>query len=739
MTILFNDTETQGFTPIVRGTDLYSRTANCILVTYAFDEEPVQAWEPWDEPKIPARLEDGLLDERVRKVAHNATFDRSIFRHALKIPTSIEGWSCTLAQAYAHGLPGSLDLLGIVLNLPEDLRKLTQTGKDLMPFFCIPVDGKFNQPWDYPVEWEKFKSYGIRDTGALRGVYKALPSWNYRNEHLAQWHLDQRINQRGVGFDAAFARAAIDFIDRAKARTDAAVNDATGGAIQAVTQRQKLLDYLTKKFNIDLPNLRASEMRNWLEHDDLDPSLRWLLQTRLEAAKSSGSKYKKGIGTMGPGDRLRNTEQFNGAGRTGRAGGRNFHALNLPRPVLNARDLKTGKMELVPVKAKYIDEVVMPGIVSGAALNFTEVYGAPNEAASIALRHSIVAAPGNELVVADWSNIESRILAWIADETWKLAAYRAVDRGEGVDLYKLLFSQFFGIPISEINDTERQSGKVSELAFGFGGGVGALVTMAATYSIELEPLSRLILPRAKPEHLKKAHKSWRRAFLRGEDYELSAPVYQACDILKQTYRESNAKIDELKHDVDKAIKSAIKNGTSSRVGRCQIWCNGGWLIIQLPGGRRLLYNDPRVEHETDEDENGKPIHREFVTYRTARNKQWQRERAWAGLFIENIVQAIAVDILRGALLRLHADTWSVPVIRAYLETLPEEERTAISLHVYDEAVIDVPVGSYPLARMMRLMIAGEPWSEGLPLEAEGWVGPRYGKRGGKKLRELKYA
>lgn len=736
MTDLYLDTETRSTVAIQRGTDLYTRNAKCLLVTYAFDDEPVRYWEPWDEITMPGMLREGLMSPKVNKIAQNGQFDRGIVRHALKVPTPLDSWECTMAQSYSHGLPGSLELQGLVLQLAEDEQKLAEDGKRLMRLFCIPGEGDaYVEPWDRPEEWRKFRDYGIRDTASMRAVRKKLPRVNYQNEHLELWHLDQRINQRGFQFDAQLARAAVDFLERAKQVTDAAVQKATGDAVQAVTQRNRLLQFLVEKYKIDLPNLRASEIREWLEHDDLDPGLRFLLEMRLEAGKSAGSKYKRGIGAVGPGGRMRCTIQFGGAGRTGRFSGRLFQPHNMARPVLTVRKEfgpDAGKMKLINVKAKYIDEVIIPGIYSGDALALKEVFGGPNEAAALALRHVIVAAPGNELVVADWSNIESRVLAWIADERWKLEAYRAVDRGDegAVDLYKLLFSQFFGVAIDKITDTERQSGKVSELAFGFGGGVGALVTMAAGYQMDLLPLADMVLPRATPDQRARAYKSWRRAFLMREDYDLPPLVYQACDVLKQSYRASNGAIDQLKHDLDGCIKTAINEpGRAFPIGRCLVWSTRTFLIIQLPSGRRLLYANPRVEHEIAQDPDTlKPIHRDVVSYATARGKTWRRERAWSGLFVENIVQAIANDVLRGNLLRLHRDTLAVPAVAAYLATLPEEERTAICLHVHDEIVLDVPKGSYPLDRMIELITQPLSWAEGLPLSAEGWTGPRYGKR-----------
>lgn len=255
--------------------------------------------------------------------------------------------------------------------------------------------------------------------------------------------------------------------------------------------------------------------------------------------------------------------------------------------------------------------------------------------------------------------------------------------------------------------------------------------MAAAYQMDLAPLAALVLPRATEEQLAKARKAWRRAFLLSEDFGLPANVYMACDVLKQTYRASNAKINELKHAVDRAVKDSVRNpgGPAIPVARCLIWSTGSWLIIQLPSGRRLFYCRPKIETETDVDpDTGAPVYREFLTYTTARARAWKREKAWAGLFLENIDQAIAHDILRAAQRRLHADTLTVPAIAQYLETLDPEERTAIAMHIHDEGILDVPRGSYPLDRMIGVMVQENDWSRGLPLAAEGWVNQRYGKR-----------
>jgi DNA polymerase bacteriophage-type len=702
-----------------------------MIVTWALDDDQpakgIDLLDPFEE--IPEELVKLFLDPDVVFIAHNAAFDMRIIEHCLGYKLPIHRWRCTRAQAYAHGLPGSLETLGIVLGLPQDQQKLVEDGK-LIQFFCKHNKaGEYNQPADHWESWQRFYNYALRDTEALRAIWRKLPKSNYKNENLKMWWLNEMVNERGFEFDKDLAEAAVGFLKKAKANTDESLLVRTRGLVGAATQRARLLNYLNEKLGFEISNLRAAEIREWLEHDDLPIEVRFLLETRLEAGKSSSAKYGRGLRNVGPRKRMRGTIQYGGAGRTGRFSGKGFQPHNMPRPLLAVR-AADGSYSLAPVKASYIDNVVIPGIYSWAALDSPEVFGGPNECGAMVLRHSITAACGNELVVADWKNIESRILAWVAGQEWKLEAYRLNDQGKGEDLYKLLFSQFFGIPIDQINDTERQSGKVAELAFGFGGGVGALVTMAASYNMDLEPLARLVLPRAKPEHLKKAEKAWRRAFLTAEDYALDHDVYVACDVLKQVYRESNDKINQFRYDIDNAVKHAIENhGQVTEVGRCKVWANSQWLFIELPSGRRLLYSQPRIKSETVRDpDTDKPIYRSYVTYSTARGKQWRREKAWGGLFVENIVQGIAADVLRWSLQNIHEDALSVPEVYAYLQTLPEWERTAISLHVHDEVVLDVPKGSYSLKRLEAQMSKGFWWSVGLPLAAEGWLDVRYGKR-----------
>lgn len=725
----FLDFESRGREDLrARGNDVYWDSAEPTILTWAVDNDEVSCWDMFEEPAMPDDFERVLADESISLIAHHAPFDRNAMHRGLKRQTRMERWRCSRAAAYSHGLPGSLELLGVVLGLPEHERKLSN-GKALIQLFCVlQKDGSFVSPYDRPLDWAQFKAYAIQDTATLRRIHRKCPRHNYGGDNLALWHLSERINERGFGFDVDLARASVQLLGKAKSKHDAVAAELTDGAVEATTQRDRLLRYLAAR-GLDIPNMRASTIREYLESSDIEPGIRLLLETRLEASKSSGAKYKKGLAQVGRGNRMRGTIQYGGAGRTGRFSGKGYQPHNMSRPVMLVRK-ESGKYELEPVKAKYIDAVVLPAIRSGAALDLPEVYGGPNEACALALRHCIVADPGNEFVTGDWSNIEGRILAWIAGELWKLQAFRDKDAGTGADLYKLLYSRFFGKLLDTVNDTERQAGKVVDLSMGFHGGVGAFVTMAAGYGIDLSILPGLVLPNADEKMKKKAYRAWRRAFLTGEDYELEPDVYQACDVLKQLYRATSPAIDQLAYDLDEAIKSALRvPGTSHDIARCKVWYADKWLVIQLPSGRRLLYADAKIHREKRVDpETQRESYSEYVSYMAARGKSWFRLRAWSGLFVENVVQAIANDILRAALLRVDRFCWTVPDVAAYLITLPPDERTAISLHVHDEIVIEVPIGTITLEKYLELLTECTSWSSGLPLAAEGWTGPRFGKR-----------
>lgn len=739
MKILFLDSETRSRLDINVGTDRYTRAAECMIVTYGFVTGPVKIWLPIFGEPIPGDLRDALSDPEFLLVAHNAAFDRLILYRALKISTSVAQWRCTMAGASAHGLQGSLEGLGNVCGLNADEAKLVDDKKLIDTFCCVqPATDRFIEPHEAPMEWGRFCAYAIRDTEALRTIFNRMPHVNYAGINLRSWKLDQLVNERGFGFDLPLAQAASEFLDLAREASRKVMRANTEDQIGSATQAKRLLAYIRNRYDIDIDSLRAGDVRDYLESDDLDPILRTVLEERLEAGKSAGTKFKRGLTLVGPESRIRHWCRWSGAGRTGRHAARGYQPHNMARPAITVRrpvgHVRAGRIELDPVKASTIDDVIIPGIYSKAALNNPLVYGGPFEAVAIAVRHGIIAAQGNELVVADFKNVETVITAWVAGETSVLNAFNDLfenPKDKSKDPYRIIAGRMLGKAPEEVNEAERQMGKVCILTFGFGGGVAALVNMAIAYQMDLEPLAFVVLPTATPEQLQKANKAWERAFLLGEDFELERDVYMACDILKQSFRTSNPAINQMRYDLNTAILEAVadKNGTVYHVGRCAIWCNASFLVIELPSGRRLLYASPILKQEEIEDPlGGKAWKSRYVSYLTVRGRSWRRERAWSGLFVENIVQAIANDILRAAMLRVHDDTLTVPAIAAYLQTLEPYARSAICLHVHDEVGLDVPKGSYPQARFEAVIKQKETWMEGLPIAADLWTHERYGKR-----------
>jgi DNA polymerase len=265
--------------------------------------------------------------------------------------------------------------------------------------------------------------------------------------------------------------------------------------------------------------------------------------------------------------------------------------------------------------------------------------------------------------------------------------------------------------VEAVTGKQRQMGKVMELGCGYGGGVGAFLQFAKTYELDLTELGRVVPGIISPGVYAKAETNWKKAFIQGADFRLESDVYIACDALKQIYRTANPKITQLWWDVERAIRWAIeRRGSVHFVARCKIWSTKGWLIIELPSDRRLMYANPDTKVNIEYDDETEEIKKRVtLRYMAAKNKQWMRERSYGGKFVENFTQAIANDVLRASMLRARAAGY--PQI----------------LHIHDEQVVEAPIGVFDLDDFLRLMECQLWWSEGLPLKAAGFVGPRYKK------------
>ena len=686
MTILWLDLETYSECDLkAHSTHRYAEhpSTQIIVAQWALDDgEPVVLDMTCPYPGR-WRVEQYLLDPGTTIVAHNSHFDRTILRHCWGIDAPIERWQDTMVKALAHGLPGALGKAGEALGVPADLAK-DKRGRQLIQMFCKPVRGQRRTRDTHPREWAEFLEYSRQDIVAMREIDRRLPSWNYRTGHLelALWHLDQRINDRGVAVDLDLAAAAAAAAEREQARLGEEMAAATHGAVSSAGQRDELLRHIAESYGVDLPDLRADTVRRRLEDGDLPDPLRLLLSLRLEATKTSTAKYAALTRAVSADGRLRNTLQFAGAPRTGRWAGRVFQPQNMPRPTMDTDQIETGIAALKAGAADLVVDDVM-------AL------------ASNAVRGCIIAPPGRKLCVADLSNIEGRVLAWVAGEGWKLRAFHAFDAGLGPDLYNVAYGRSFDVDPASITKAQRQIGKVMELALGYEGGVAAFLTFAAVYRMDLDALARAVAATAAPEALDDARRVWAWAVERKRTAGLSEPVYVACEVLKRAWREAHPATVALWRDLAEAVRGAIRTpGVRHEVRMLAVQRDGAWLRIRLPSGRVLCYPSPQLDEH------------DGISYMGVDQwtRQWTRIKTYGGKLVENVVQAAARDVL------------------AHGMEIVERNGYDIVLSVHDELITEVPDNAafswLGLVGMMSIMPA---WARGLPLAAAGFETKRYRK------------
>lgn len=680
---LFIDTETFSSVPIANGVYAYAEKAEVMLVSFAVGDGAAGVWDRTTGEPMPKALANALYDRDVPIVAHNAQFDRTLLKTANIYPP-LSRWRCTQARALAHSLPGSLDALGGVLGLPADAVK-DKAGKQLIQLFCKPrpVNSALRRATrdTHPAEWARFVEYARQDIVALREIARRLPAWNDTPAERALWLLDQGVNDRGVAVDIDLAESALAAVATARAANDARTRELTDNAVKAATQRDALLAHVLAEYGVDLPDMQAATLERRIADPDLPEALRELLALRLQASTVSTAKYKALLRSVSRDGRLRGTLQFCGASRTGRWSGRVFQPQNLPRPTAEAGAIDAGIQAL---KADCAD-LIVPDVV---------------QLASDALRGSIVAPPGRKLVVADLSNIEGRVLAWLAGEQWKLDAFRAFDAGRGADLYKLAYAASFRVEPGAVTKGQRQIGKVQELAFGYEGGVGAWVTFAAAYGIDLEALADSVFDTLPAAPLAEAQRALAYAKLRHQTFGLSDRAWLMCDVFKRLWRAAHPATVSLWQRLRDAFLVVCRIGGQQAVGRLTFCKTGNWLRIVLPSGRSLCYPSPRVEAD------------DALSYMGTNQytRKWQRLKTYGGKLAENVTQAVARDVMAAAMPAAEAADY------------------AIVLTVHDELVTETPASAdYSAAGLAALMAVVPPWAPGLPLAAAGFESARYKK------------
>jgi DNA polymerase len=652
MSILWTDFETKSRCDLkAKGVYNYARdgSTDVLCMSWAFDDEDVQTWLP-GQP-FPERVRNHTGQIR----AHNAAFERLVFWYVLQIDFALEQFYCTATQARANCAPGSLEDVGRFFG--ASMRK-DHRGGQLVRALCIPrPDGSFN---DDPALMAELVEYCEQDVRAMRDISKATR--NLSAEELADYHVNERINDRGVLVDVPLAKAAMRYAAAELDEIQKLVVSVTEGAVTSVRsprmrewvwdrvgpQAQDVMTVTKKdvtKRSID-KNVRASLLVLAEENpDEVPPDVADVVQCADDLWASSVAKFARMDALADEEDqRVRGAFVFAGGAATGRASSYGLQVHNFARKT--AKDPEAVRLsmvrghEIVPAHGKRVTDV-LKGM----------------------LRPALIPQGNRRLVTADWSAIEARVNPWLSNcpsGEAKLDLFRT-----GEDIYKVNASATFHVPVEDVDDQQRQVGKVQELACGFGGSVGAFNAMGRIYGVHMpEALSRQMV------------NAWRIA---------NPWAVQHWGDLEQAY-----------------TMAMRQQGREFPAGRVTYLFDGRHLWYALPSGRVLCYPDARRE-------------RDGITYSKAAWKpaqgaaEWPRARLWHGLACENIVQAVANDLLRHALRSL------------------DGSGAEVILHVHDEVVLEADDTDEAAALLEAAMLTPPAWATGLPLAAEVMVRERYGK------------
>ena len=552
-----------------------------LLFGYSVDGGAVHVIDLACGEKIPTEIVDALSDESVTKWAFNAQFERVCLSNYLDTWLSPDSWHCTMVWSATLGLPLSLEGVGAVLGLEK--QKLTE-GKNLIKYFCVPCaptktnGGRTrNLPQHDMEKWEQFKAYNLRDVETEMSIQRKLTRFPVPDFIWNEYHLDQEINDRGIGLDMTLVEQAI--------------------AIDSIS-RKNLTQQIQNLTDLDNPN-SVAQMKGWLSDNGLEMDtlgkkavaetlktapkhLADVLSLRQQLAKSSVKKYTAMQTAVCKDSRARGMFQYYGANRTGRFAGRIIQLQNLPQNHMS---------DLADARA-----LVRSGNYDALELLYDDI---PDTLSQL-IRTAFVPQDGRKFIVADFSAIEVRVLAWLAGEKWRMQVF-----ADGKDIYCSSASQMFGVPVEKhgINGHLRQKGKIAELALGYGGSVGALKSMGA---LEM-----------------------------GLTEEELQPLVNA-------WRNANPMITAMWWDIDRAVKTTVREHIPTEVAGLKFTYESGFLFMRLPSGRRLAYVKPRMGINQ--------FGSESVTYEgVGATKKWERLESYGPKFCENAIQAIARDILMYAM------------------------------------------------------------------------------------------
>lgn len=733
MSYLFLDFETFSEADLKKvGSYAYAEhpTTEVLICTYAFDDEPVRVWDCTDGSDMPGDLHRALRrlvkpNSRIKMVWHNGSmFDRLIMKHCWGFDIPVSNTIDTMIWAFRHALPGSLEALCEVLSVSADNAK-DKRGKALIKRFSKPTPKNYKirryTAETHPDEWALFIKYAVSDITAMREVFHKLPRWGNSEFEDRVLELDQLINDRGFKVDVALAEAAIEAVEKHKAQLQEEAQRKYGGSLTG-KDFLPILRELAPAHRIH--NAQKSTLNDLLADDDLPDDARTIIEMRLGAASTASTKYNPLLLGRSSDDRRRGCLQYGGAKRTLRWAGKGFQPQNLARGYYHDDELDKGISALLKGRAHRRFDV--------AKLTASTV------------RSCIIPEAGHKFVVADYSNVEGRGLAWLAGEETALDTFRA-----GLDIYCVTAGKMFGMDPDDIkkNFKEiRQIGKACELGLGYEGGVGAFVTFAKNLGLDLIEMAKT-MDGTFPDHIWAATArgyEWariqeaKRPPHPGEkddrpSYILDKKVWRTCDAIKRMWRESHPETVAFWRDLKDGILAAVRNpGREFWAGAhlrkngeraIRIWRTvetdssgrkvpGWWLCMELPSGRILSYPGIGVSVTKETDEDGRVNTNVRIKYQGENQltRQWTTLYTHGGKACENIVQALCRDLLAYAMINVEGGGY--PIV----------------LSVHDELVCETPdTPEYNVAELEKLMCALPEWAEGFPLVAEGQELKRYAK------------
>jgi len=679
-------------------------TTDVWCACYAIDDGPIRVWLPGEA--VPRDLREAL--KRGTVVAHNAMFEWHIIEF---ICAERYGWPTveldrlddTAARAAVQAIPRDLaraaPAMGIPLEKDMDGRRvMLQMAKPRRP--RKGEDPTILYWWDDEDRLSRLIDYCKRDVEVERALDEKLMPLSKRESKL--WLADARANLRGIRIDTELVEEADKLVRESLRRYGCLLSELTGGAVTAVTQHGRLIDWL-QSHGVQTDSVAKDVVEELLGGGTaaMPPLARRVLEIRKEAAKSSTAKLDAFRQRVSADGRMRENLLYHGAG-TGRWAGRGVQLQNLPRPELDAPGV-TQAIQIIKRTDLSVDQRI-------ERIEF--LLGSAPTVVADCLRGCLIAENGHTLRVADYSNIEGRGGAWVAGENWKMEAFRAFDRGEGPDLYKVAAGGIFGIEPAEIGkDFRRQIGKVSELALQYEGGVGAYGSMAKVYGLDMGEHYQTIVSVADPdkvEYASKAHKT------RGHRFDMPVEAWVASEVTKLAWREKHPRIKASWRGLEGAAIEAMDSPGVVATFRGVRYYRptadegpGTFLICQLPSKRCIYYPDPRVRESRTPWGTRK---RQLTYMRTDPvTKKWLRAKAYGGLLFENVVQATARDVMAVAILRL------------------EKAGYPVLLTIHDEIIAETPADKGSQHEFEALMAQRSKWAEGLPVAVEGFAAVRYKK------------